>query len=415
MRVRPSRVFLVLLAGFALRVALIPGPGFPSDITIFEWWGGLMLDLGPHGAYGSPGHPTGIDYPPAYLFVLAVVAWLDRHILGGAPIGSPGFQALEKLPAIVADLGLALVAYALARRVAPGRHPERALFFVALGPPFMLISGYWGQVDSVPALIALGAVWCALERRAVAAWALLGLAIVTKPQSMAFVPFLAVWQWRTRAGPRQVATGLVAAAAVIYFIVVAFTPSPAPAAVFSWLWNRYHFALDKYPHASHGAFNVYMAFFSIFTPDSRRVLGVTLSSWGTWATALVLGAIVVRFAGALRTAGAEQRERLLLSAGFLAYATLFMLLPRMHERYLLPALAFGSVTMLFDRVSALVVGGFAVTFFLNCAMIVAGFYGGHHHPIMSLLARGIALCNVGLYVAVLAHFWGFKWRQGDSN
>jgi Glycosyltransferase family 87 len=120
-------------------------------------------------------------YPPLYLGWLVVADGL-RDILG-----LPFHGVVQLLP-ILADAGIALAAFAyLGRRGAGERERLAAAALVMLGPSFIAVSGYQGQIDSVAILPAVLAVM-AWELRAPASRAVesgllvgLGAAIKTVP------------------------------------------------------------------------------------------------------------------------------------------------------------------------------------------------------------------------------------------
>lgn len=141
---------------------------------------GALLARDPLHVYDALRWP----YPPGF-FGLA----LGAHEVSRAS-GLP-FHGLVQLPAILADAGLAwTVQHGLGRfgHGAPARVAGAGL--VALGPTFVLISGFHGQIDALAILPALLAVLVWRDggaRRALVAGALIGLGAAVKT-----VPFFAV-------------------------------------------------------------------------------------------------------------------------------------------------------------------------------------------------------------------------------
>src|SRR5882672_489617 len=91
-----------------LRVLIAPHAGFYGDLRLFQTWATQLREVGPHKFYAQSQFA---DYPPGYLYVL----WLIGRISA-----TPEYLLL-KLPAILADLGLAWVAGTLAVRIAPAK------------------------------------------------------------------------------------------------------------------------------------------------------------------------------------------------------------------------------------------------------------------------------------------------------
>jgi hypothetical protein len=146
-------------------------------------------------------------YPPGYLPVVALFAGIDSAL-------GLEFRNLLRLGPIASDAGIALlVQYLLALRGAPERTRLAAAGAVALGPVFIGVAGYQGQIDSVAILPALAgfAVWQhGGSSRALAAGLLIGLG-----GSIKTVPLLLVLALLPSVrSPREALTLVTAAAAV---------------------------------------------------------------------------------------------------------------------------------------------------------------------------------------------------------
>ena len=93
-------------------------------------------------------------YPGGLLPWVLASGWLSR-LTGG------DISIFFKLPSIAADVGIAWLVQAMLglRGASPARRLAGAAL-VSLGPSFIAISGYEGQIDGVAALPALGALYC---------------------------------------------------------------------------------------------------------------------------------------------------------------------------------------------------------------------------------------------------------------
>src|SRR5207249_6511736 len=144
----PTGLIALFAAGLVVRLLIAPHAGFYCDLRLFRMWATRLGDVGPHSFYVQGQFA---DYPPGYLYVLWLLGKLSA---------TPGYLLL-KLPAILADLGLAWVAGTFAARIAPTslkkRLPVRALVAAAVlfNPAVIALSAGWGQVDAVPALLVL--------------------------------------------------------------------------------------------------------------------------------------------------------------------------------------------------------------------------------------------------------------------
>jgi hypothetical protein len=135
-------------------------------------------------------------YPPGFLPFVGLAGAVN-DVTGLA------YTSLIRVPSILADAGIALLVQDfLGRSGASERTRLGAVALVALGPSFIVISGYHGQVDNTAILPAVAAavVWlrAPADRRALYAGALIGVGGAMKTTvlfaALAFLP--AVRSWR---------------------------------------------------------------------------------------------------------------------------------------------------------------------------------------------------------------------------
>lgn len=212
---RPGKGWLLafVAGGTAIRLALAAvADGVAFDVESLELTRRALAEHGveAYSALNAPGAYRW-PYPPAFLAWIEAAAGLNR-------LTGIGYVELVQLLPIAADGALAwLVAWLLAARGAARRIWLAAGALVALGPSFILISGYAVQIDSVailPALAAL-AVW---ERpgaagRAWKAGLLIGLAASVKsvPGLMVLALLPTARDWREAATLVGVAVAVPAA------------------------------------------------------------------------------------------------------------------------------------------------------------------------------------------------------------
>ena len=197
------------LESFAIvRDALKDDPlGFYSDVPDLRW-----------------------PYPPGYLPAVAAFA-------GAASATGIDFLHLLRIGPIATDVGIALlVQHVLGMRGAAERTRIAAAAAVALGPVFVGVAGYQGQIDSVAVLPALAAfaVWLRDgPNRALHAGLLIGLG-----GSVKTVPLLLILALLPSVrSPREAATLMTAAAAVPLALLVPFLATD-PGAVWDHLTYR---------------------------------------------------------------------------------------------------------------------------------------------------------------------------------
>ncbi|MBM4014671.1 MAG: hypothetical protein FJ293_06880, partial [Planctomycetes bacterium] len=121
----------LLLAYLALRFALLTTAGYPPDIGQFKLWALQAEQDGLAALYGGGADHdfSRFDYPPFYAYVLRTLGWLYSFVEPDAlrrQADSTLLTALVKLPALLADLAVALLLAAIARRSAAGTEPKVA-------------------------------------------------------------------------------------------------------------------------------------------------------------------------------------------------------------------------------------------------------------------------------------------------
>src|SRR5256885_2077046 len=197
----PAGLVVMYTVAFFIRVLIAPYVGFYGDLRLFTMWATRLDEVGPHRFYVQGQFA---DYPPGYLYVLWLLGKLSA---------TPGYLLL-KLPAILADLGLAWIAGIFAVRLAPTslkeRLPVRALVAAAVlfNPALIALSAVWGQVDAVPALFVLSSLLLLFTgppsmRRELGAFLLFAVAIAMKPQSGFVFPIMLYALYRRHLHRRQ--------------------------------------------------------------------------------------------------------------------------------------------------------------------------------------------------------------------
>lgn len=208
---RRHPLWLIAAAGLAIRLFLAFHWFGNGDILTFAFVGDRTLE---HPLHTYAGNVGGIfwPYPPAYLL------WLVAALKLAGATGLAFHGVVQILP-ILADLALAtLVHLYLGWRGAGERARLAGFALVMLGPVFIAISGYHGQIDPVailPAVLAL-IVWERRPpgRRAIEAGLLIGLGAVIKT-----VPFLMLLPLLIAARSRVEGVKLLGAASAVVAVV----------------------------------------------------------------------------------------------------------------------------------------------------------------------------------------------------
>ena len=340
----------------AVRFPLLFAPGCVIDQVQFAKWAQMAESGGVASLYAKRpgGEKYWCNYPPVYPYALKGVAVVYR-LGAGRPLtdeaivdlaagrvteATAALAPLLNTPAVIADaLTAALLVAWLARRLSAGGALALGAVY-ALTPAVVHDSAVWGQVDSIPTLLALVALESTVRRRFLAAGVFAALAVLTKAQAAVILPIVVIAALRDAAGSgRALSKGLLGAAAA-----TALTCGP--------LWTArdgvlaaYTQAAGYYPFVHLNGFSAWFAANPLTEPrldqmhrfylrdDVALVAGLTPHGIGLAAMGLVTLAVIARL---------WQRRADTVSirwaAGVLPLA-FFVLGTQMHERYLLPAVA----------------------------------------------------------------------------
>jgi hypothetical protein len=156
----------------------------------------------------------------------------------------------------------------------------------------------------------------------------MAIGVLTKPHALVIAPLLAIWVVR-HAHPKR---WLTAAISGVVAAIVAIAPFQQ-GRPYDWIFYFYGAAMDAFKRTSMNAFNFMALAGGLRAQDSSRVMGVSYFWVG-----MGLSMAVLLFAMYLAW-GARTWRGLMLSA-FIALFGNFIFAPRMHERYLFPAIIF---------------------------------------------------------------------------
>jgi hypothetical protein len=204
-------LWTLIVAGTAIRIWIgFTNRGWPFDIDsayIVE----RALATHPLHVYSTFRWP----YPGGFL----PITYLAREVANGAGIA---FSSIWKLPSIVADAGIALTVWWGLTRFGAGRARRLiAIALITLGPSFVLISGYHGQIDAsaiLPALVGVVVWQIGGERRAWVSGLLVGVGASIKTVPL----FMVLAMAPTARSRRELVTLVGCAVAVPVATVIPF-------------------------------------------------------------------------------------------------------------------------------------------------------------------------------------------------
>ncbi len=341
-----------LLVAIAVRAALLPAAELTGDLDQFVLW--------THGLTTAPlgqAYDQNVSFPPVMVYIWGLLAAIEPGFRTATDASDPAIRTLMKVPASLADLGLALgVAWALRSR--PWWAVGAALG-IALHPAVIDVSAWWGQYESLYVLAALVAYLLAVGDRPGWAAVAMAVAVMTKPQALPLLVPFAAWYLARFGWSGAIRYGAIGAA-VIALLWAPFVAFGGPAAylrnlaeyqdeIFAVLslraWNPWWIVQEAYAGGS-------------FVADSAAVAGpITLRHIGFAVAALLEGVV---FLAVYRAPTARALALGLAAAALVAFCAL----TTMHERYAYAALVFLALLIPDRRVLPVWVV-FGVAFTLN--------------------------------------------------
>jgi dolichyl-phosphate-mannose-protein mannosyltransferase len=245
---------------------------------------------------------------------------------------------------------------------------------VLFNPAFIMLSAVWGQVDGVPALFALCSLLLLFTgpwslRREILAFLVFAAAIAVKPQAGFVLPVMLYALYRRHLRRRSgsewtrgiLSIGLTAGLSLGLWFLTAVPFGLGPVELVRF--DRHSASL--YPVISENAFNLWGAV-GFGRPDASgayvAVAGIPALYFGLLAFAFGTALVIWRTHRAIEH-GADEARMLTLAAGIVSLLA-FVVLTRMHERYLFYALAF-LAPVVFVRPLRLAFAALSALFVLN--------------------------------------------------
>lgn len=356
---------LLFLAAFAVRLGIAHTPGDHDNFIAFKMMIENVTRNGIANAYEID--PVIGAYPPLHHYFLALSGNVYRAFVSpDLDMSSRRLDFLMKMPTIVTDMAILGVIVVYATRRAGSRRALLLGIAYALNPGIVYTVAYNGQLGD-PLYSGLVAVAIAglLSAQPVVTGAGTALAVLTKPQAAAFLPFLAIASLRCftrRQLGRLIAAALIAASLVL-----------APFAIAGTIPHMLRTLLTTVGHGPRIASNALNVWWLWGWGDA----------WNIKDTELLLGLVAYRTIGlvlffgvayglvawktwrcATDTDDERRRQALSLLAAFVGLS-FFMLPTEIHENYLFPTLPLLALAAVHDR-RALGAGAvLSVTWFLN--------------------------------------------------
>ncbi|MEO8391988.1 MAG: hypothetical protein ABI700_03260 [Chloroflexota bacterium] len=394
---RPIAAFLIiLLIGLIARLIMLPGDGFLIDQQQYYEWAACANNNGVFGLYRCAATP---NYPPLIPALLGLSLSLYR-VFGDVSIplqNNPALLAMLKLPGLLFEVALISLFFYIAYKKAGVWWASFVIAALYWNPGFATVTAWWGQTDAIYSFFLLLTAYLLVQRRPRLLWFVFGLAILTKFQSIEFLPILGILSLR-RFGWKTTAVGCT-------LFVLTFALGELPFFLGSGALARAPFSnsVNLFPYISNGAHNFWF-WVSGSSPtvllDNLKVVG-GISYFQAGVVLLVVGtAIICLRAWVLN----DRADVYLLFAA--ANFTFYMLPTQIQVRYLYPGVMFLALAMIRDRRLIVLYIVTALAFTHNVFAAVWLGIGLLFYPSKLLFWKPVhdALAMTAVYITLMAIF-----------
>lgn len=347
-------VQILLAVAVIFRLILLFGPWHP-DLGNHLDWGIKFWEVGPKYFYENLfWRVSWANQPPGTMYLFAAIRkiyevffslfwWLNLKITifpsGIIPfIESKLYIALVKMPAILADFGIAYLVYKFVSELKNKKIGKVAALIFLFNPVTWYNSSLWGQTDSIINFFVFLSVFLLWKKHFFIAVLSFFLSLYFKGSLLIFLPFFLIYFLQSE---------LVWWKKIMYLAV-----QPIIFSYLSWPFVRwmgpipwtYHLYRDRiFGHQGNmltaNAFNLWAIIFGIdFSRDDLGVfLHLTYKQWGMLISGLTILPSIIRLI--LRRVDLRVFFASLVITSFAS----FLFLTNMHERYLYPVFPYLTV------------------------------------------------------------------------
>lgn len=345
-------LFTIFFLALILRLT-ISVPFYSGDVNNHIIWGKSLAEDGLAGFYDRkfpnvvfPTYgPLGmLPFGVSYLFFIFLVnfTWFLNLSFPPFPSNLVYFfntqnynllAAIMKFSAIAGDLLVGLFIYLFAAHIFQAKNPKIFPTLYLFNPAVFYLSANWGQFESLVLAFAIGALYFIFIKRPTASAIFLAVSLLTKQTAAVFIPIWIIL-FLKNFGLRRTIISIFQIAAIFYLAYLPFG-FLNPLNTFSFYYQTFFYVTDR---VYENAFNLWYLIFAPNKPfDFENFAGLTYRF-----LAMILF-LVVSLPALFLIFKKNVPKLTILVTSYLIFAA-FLLLTRMHERYLAFLLPFPLLT-----------------------------------------------------------------------
>jgi len=397
--IKERKIFFLLAVGLLCRLFLAPYGTLNLDFNSWLGWSHRLTEVGLAKFYGEWS-----DYLPGYLYILWFLGWLKSIF----PYLSN--EILYKLPSILADSVTAYLIFSLVKNLFNEKKALLASSLYFFNLAILANSTLWGQVDSFSTMLLFSSFYLLWKERYLLSPVFLSLAVLTKPQSIIFLPFvfLVLFLGKKRRKILLSKCLLITGFAFFLFILVfllAFAPFSSNQNLFYFIVERLRVTLEQYPYTSVNAFNFWFLASGFWQSDTQPLLFFSLQQWGIFLFSLMTLSLLVFLWKKWSKDQKDNFELLFLVLAIVA-ATAFLFLTRVHERHLFPLFAFLAVVAASKPRLWLVYLFYSITYLLNLRFAFVWINQNFKEIFSKKMIALFSFTNLVLFIVLLKNLFG---------
>lgn len=298
-----------------IRLFLSHFPAFESDQNAFRFWTERLAALGPNRFY-SPyvftNNPLGILY---FFWLIGAL----KHSLFSNIITPSNIDIFLKLAANIADLAAGFVIYKMVKEKLNENAGNITAALYIFNPSFIFNSAVWGQYDSVAILfLVLSIYYCLVKKSPILCSVFFSFAWIIKPQSLELAPFLVFFFL----GNFKFIQMLFAVISIAITALIAFLPFFPSNPLYGIYYVNFG-STNLFNCTTCNALN-FWGIWGNWKNDMSLFLGIPQLYWGLILLAVFLIIIFLN----------KTKGHILYFTITISMLSFFMLLTRMHERYI---------------------------------------------------------------------------------
>jgi len=338
----------IILLGLAIRVILLP-ISFHSDLNNNAIWGIYAQEFGLRGFYDwlNFGNYARPDYPPLAMVLFLVIRniwqiffnffWFLNTTISVFPskfipwFETNGYLSLIKVPGIISDIGITYLIYNFIRNEKSHKVAKSVASLFLFNPAIIYLSASWGQLDSIVSFFALSATIFLLKLKYLKSTFFYLTSILIKATYFPLAVVLFISSLKSKINLKNILLIFGVSFLYLYLIGGVFTDH----SYFLWSVRTY---VDKIlpgaitlPYINLNAFNFWGLILGLERiSDGSLFLGIPLYNWAWGITIIFASLILLKFV----------KGQNIFFCISLLYFSLFLFMPRVHERYLYPFFVF---------------------------------------------------------------------------